>query len=276
MRRYLPTILASTLILAGGAARAATHVHSSHVAPVGSPQITTTIPGMANLKVQKRIELKKYGLVAYVVKTPQGRSSVFYTDPTGKKFMILGLLIGPGGKNETAMLVKANNTPVNYAKLAGTIATRKAVHEGTAGPLVYAFFDPNCIFCHKLWANTLTAVDTGKLQIDWLPVAFLKRSSEGKAAAILTANDPAEALNSNEVHFRSLKEEGGIKPANLVKPTKAVEDALAEIRANATTMRQYHFGGTPTIVFKGKKDGKWHAFGGMPPGGAATLEALAG
>ncbi|WP_197513421.1 thiol:disulfide interchange protein DsbG [Acidihalobacter aeolianus] len=259
------------LSLAGGAAMAA-----EHAAPEAAPAITQTIPGMANLKVEKKIALKQYGLTAYIVKTPQGRSSVFYTDASGKKFMILGLLIGPGGHNETAKLLLANNTPINYSKLAAAVATRKVIHDGTKGPLIYAFFDPNCIFCHKLWAATRTDVETGKLQIDWLPVAFLKQSSQGKAVAIMSSKDPLNAMNDNEINFNSSEEEGGITPADMAEPTTAMKQAAHQIAENEATMREYHFNGTPTIVFKGKKDGKWHAFGGMPPGGASTIVALAG
>ena len=82
-------------------------------------------------------------------------------------------------------------------------------------PPVYVFFDPNCPYCKKLWSTPLPA-DLGgamsKFPAIWVPVAYLKPSSHGRAFAILRGGN-AQALSLNfESGFDEGAEEGGLSP----------------------------------------------------------------
>lgn len=250
-------------------------VGNALAADLALPPVLQSIPGAGGMKVLKRIPLPQYNLVAWVTKA-MGRTSVLYTDPTGGKYMFLGLLIGKGGKNVTAELVKKYSPGPDYKKVYDEIKGRQAIHDGHAGPVIYAFFDPNCIFCHKLWDQTRAAVKAGKLQINWLAVGFLKGSSTPKALAILTAKSPIKAMYADETGFNDATEEGGIAGVDMSNLSKAGQLALADIKANEKTMHANGFNGTPAIIFKGKADNQYHAFMGLPPGGVETLLKIAG
>jgi len=95
-------------------------------------------------------------------------------------------------------------------------------------------------------------------------VGVIKENSPAKAAAILEAKSPEEAMTYNETH----QENGGIKPAASISP--AIADQL---EANANLMGELGFGGTPALVFK-KDDGTIGTAGGLPP--SDQLEAILG
>lgn len=244
-------------------------------AHIALPKVLASMPGAQNIKVLKKISLHKYNLIAWVTKA-NGRVSVMYTDPTGSKYMFLGLLIGPDGRNITKQLVEKYSPSPNYHKVYESIKGRQMIHDGDKGPLVYVFFDPNCIFCHKLWTDTRAAVKKGELQIDWIPVGFLKSSSTPKAVSIMKAKNPLKAMIRNEKGFNTATEEGAINPTNLSHPNQSDKKVLAEIHANEKTMKKNGFDGTPTVLFKGKNDGHYHVFKGVPPGGVKTLLNVAG
>src|SRR5580698_4973822 len=89
--------------------------------------------------------------------------------------------------------------------------------EGATGDKVkstiYVFMDPNCIFCHYAW-EAFQPYEAVGLQVQWIPMGFLKPDSSGKAAALLDARDGAALLRENEVKFSEANESGGIKPSN--------------------------------------------------------------
>lgn len=256
-----------------GAVIAASLTASAFAAEIPLPKILMSLPGAGGMHVIKKVPLAKDNLVAWVVDA-KGRTSVLYTDPTGTKFMFLGLLIEPGGKNVTAELIQQFKKTPDYSAAYKELSSRQAIMDGTKGPLVYALFDPDCIFCHKLWQETRAPIAAGKLRIAWLPVGFLKPSSTPKAIAILTAKNPLKALSFDESGFQDAIEEGGIKPVDMASLTPAEKAAYAEIQANQASMQKYGFNGTPTLLFTGA-DGKTHIIGGMPPGGVSTLLQVA-
>src|SRR5699024_11211169 len=81
-----------------------------------------------------------------------------------------------------------------------------------ATPTLYAFIDPNCIYCHKLYQQAKPLISSGRLQVHWIMVGVLGQSSIGRAAAILAAEDSVAALAKNEASFQPRVERGGIKP----------------------------------------------------------------
>lgn len=84
--------------------------------------------------------------------------------------------------------------------------------QGLSGPhTLYAFVDPNCIFCHKLFDYVqLHQVEFQKagVRVVYVPVAILKQSSIAKAAEIAKKGWPA--LLRDEQKFNGNDEEGGL------------------------------------------------------------------
>jgi thiol:disulfide interchange protein DsbG len=55
--------------------------------------------------------------------------------------------------------------------------------------VIYAFFDPNCGYCHFLWL-ALRPYEAAGLQVRWVPVGILGEDSLIKAAAVIDGGDP--------------------------------------------------------------------------------------
>jgi thiol:disulfide interchange protein DsbG len=133
-----------------------------------------------------------------------------------------------------------------------------AVTEGATAPkrILYVFFDANCWYCHLTW-KALQAYAKAGLQVRWVPVAYQKESSTGRAAAIMQARDRAAAMRENETGYRAKSYDGGIAP---VKASKALE---AQLEANFELMDRFGVSGTPGLVWKDEK-GRVQVKIGMP------------
>lgn len=107
--------------------------------------------------------------------------------------------------------------------------------------VIYTFTDPNCPYCNKFWKDARPWVKAGKVQVRHVIVAILGPTSPGKAAALLSAQDPQAALTQHEQQHGS----GGIKPLAQVLPK-----VRAQLDANQMLMQQLGFSATPTILYR--------------------------
>ncbi|MGH9927874.1 MAG: thiol:disulfide interchange protein DsbG [Pyrinomonadaceae bacterium] len=113
-----------------------------------------------------------------------------------------------------------------------------------AKSVIYVFFDPNCFYCHLTW-KALQPYEKVGLQVRWVPVAYQKPSSTGRAAAIMQASDRAAALRENEVKYDEVHFDGGIKPVD--KPPAPL---TAQLQANTQLMLKFGVPATPVLVWK--------------------------
>jgi hypothetical protein len=120
--------------------------------------------------------------------------------------------------------------------------------------IVYVFADPNCIYCEKIYQliqrNENKMAKLG-VQVAIVPVAFLKPSSAGRAAAII--KEGWRGYLTNEVGFKQATEDGGIEPLPSVPAYKKEFEQLA---VNWDALRNLAIGlklsgvGTPFLVWK--------------------------
>ncbi len=136
--------------------------------------------------------------------------------------------------------------PGELPALFAALEKTDAVTEGSASPkrILYVFFDANCWYCHLTW-KALQAYEKAGLQVRWVPVAYQKDSSAGRAAAIMQAKDRAKALRENETGYRAGSYDGGIAPAKSVPPELA-----AQFDANTELMQRFGAPGTPAMAWK--------------------------
>jgi thiol:disulfide interchange protein DsbG len=113
-----------------------------------------------------------------------------------------------------------------------------------AQSVLYVFFDPNCFYCHLTW-KALQPYEKVGLQVRWVPVAYQKPSSVGRAAAIMEAPDRAAALRENELNYDRAHFDGGIKPMD--KPQAPI---TTQLQANTQLMRKFGVPATPVLVWK--------------------------
>jgi thiol:disulfide interchange protein DsbG len=116
------------------------------------------------------------------------------------------------------------------------------------------FSDTECPYCHRLWQEVRPVLAGGTVQVRYIMVAVIRPESLGRAAAILSADDPAAALHLHEKDF-------GHSP---IRPMAQVPAAVRKkIEANNALMDQFGISGTPAILFR-DPDGNLQLLDGMP------------
>lgn len=135
-----------------------------------------------------------------------------------------------------------------------------------AANTVYVFFDPTCPHCAELWGASKPLLN--KLKMVWIPVGLLRPSSGPQGGTILSAADPAKAMQENE---DSVLSRGGGITAN---PSLS-EDTVAKVKANTDTFSKLGADSVPLIVFKSAKNGEFgqHA-GALDTAGLAALTGI--
>jgi thiol:disulfide interchange protein DsbG len=169
--------------------------------------------------------------------------------PVALAALSLALALPAGAKTPAA-----SELPALFAAL----EKAGAVVEGAASPgrVLYVFFDANCWYCHLTW-KALQPYEKAGLQVRWVPVAYQKDSSTGRAAAIMQAKDRAAALRENETRYRAQSYDGGIAPA------EASKAFLAQLDANFELMDRFGLSGTPGLAWK-DAGGRVRTLLGMP------------
>ena len=186
------------------------------------------------------------------------RYTIVFSTPDNQT-MLAGDLIDEAGNNLTEKYADLYIPKADLTPLYSSLEKSHYIAEGTQKSpksVIYAFFDPNCPFCHFAW-QAFQHYEAVGLQVRWIPVAYLMETSTGKAAAILQAKDQLAAFRENELKYNLKNHEGGIKP---VKPSATSQKQL---QANSEFMHQFGITGTPAIVWKDAQ-GKIQIKGGMP------------
>lgn len=207
------------------------------------------------------------GLTGWVVKLTD-RRVIVYTTPSGG-YVFGAPLVDKDGNNLTQQYFDKYIMAPQAESLAAALAKDLAVvEEGKPNaPLVYAYADPNCIFCNHLWTQLRPFLDAGKVRVRWVMVAFLKESSPGRSAAILAAKDKVAALALDETQFDTAHEEGGIPPLSPIPP-----QVSAALLAHGEQLREVGDPGTPLLLFR--RGGQWALSAGLPKDMAAFVAAL--
>ena len=197
------------------------------------------------------------GMTGYVINR-QGDFSIVYSTPDGQS-VVNGIVIGPDGRNMSNIYEDQYIPKPDMDGMWATLEKASVITTGATGAsvkkVVYAFFDPNCPYCHLVWLEFAPYAAEG-LQVRWVPVAFEDATSDAKAAAIMQAADPAGTLALQERTFH----QGGLD-ARGVTISAATKDKLA---ANIKLMGQMGFNGTPAIVYKDAKTNKVVTRNGLP------------
>ncbi|TCZ83360.1 thiol:disulfide interchange protein DsbG [Lysobacter sp. N42] len=241
MKPFNPSVLVLALALAGTAA----------CSRAGEPPAA---PGTPRPPVVRAIEaqgLEVFGEFA----APGGlrgfaglagqRPMAIYVTPDGGH-AVIGMLVDAKGQDvgqaELERLVAAPVSKRVWAQLEASHWVRDGRPD--APRVVYAFSDPNCPYCNRFWRAARPWVDSGKVQLRHILVGVIRDDSANKAAAILTAAAPSEALARNETTYAT----GGITGAPTV--TAAIR---AQLDANERLMLELGFQGTPGILFRDDK-----------------------
>ncbi|MHB8347780.1 MAG: thiol:disulfide interchange protein DsbG [Acidiferrobacterales bacterium] len=145
------------------------------------------------------------------------------------------------------------------ASILGDIGHATWIAEGQNRHVIYIFFDPNCPYCRKLYEDFRPWVNKNEVQLRWMPVGVLTKTSPGKAAAILGARNPLAAFRRNE--------EGSSRASGFGKISGEPFPKLSinqELRVNEELLDRTGENAVPTLVFR-VKDGTPILIEGSPP-----------
>lgn len=180
------------------------------------------------------------GLKAYAGMTQQQPLAIYLT-PDGKH-VIIGTMMDEQGRDVTGAELTETTVGPWTAATWDALSESRWVADGpdNAAQVLYMFTDPNCPFCRKFWEQSRPWVDSGQVQIRHILVGLLTQSSPGKAAAILAADDSAQALYDHE----SAGKDAGIEPLEDIPA-----DVAESLALNAELMEQLQVQGTPGIFY---------------------------
>jgi len=207
--------------------------------------------------VIERFATPAEGVTGYVVKTGDGKTGIVYG--LGD-YILSGSLLEGNGNDLTRQYAARYIPKPTYASVAEQLSqdTHLVSEGGKGAPEVYVFADPNCIFCHKFWQQTRSWVAEGKVRLHWVMVGFLKPSSLGLSAAIMSAEDRAGALQAFEENFGNSGNGSGISEL-----TPIPADLHESLEQHSQWMAELGFSGTPGLLFK-ETSGQWRGQTGVP------------
>ena len=111
-------------------------------------------------------------------------------------------------------------------------------------PAVYIFFDPNCPATAKLFRNDADGKSFADAPAVWIPVAYMKADSLGKAAATLREMQ-FSAIKDNFTHYDSQEKSGAITPVQASAKERSEVANAKRVWMELTTTPA-----TPMIVYK--------------------------
>jgi len=170
------------------------------------------------------------------------RPIAVYVTPDGAH-AIVGTLVDEKGADVSAPALQRLVVEPMSKRIWAQLEESHWVADGNANAprVVYTFGDPNCPYCHRFWQASRRWVQSGKVQLRHVLVGVIREDSANKAAAILMAKSPSEALTQNEQRF----DQGGIQGLPVI--SREVRDRLD---ANERLMSELGFQGTPGILFR--------------------------
>ncbi|MGC8468344.1 MAG: thiol:disulfide interchange protein DsbG [Acetobacteraceae bacterium] len=268
--RALPSrCLLFALLSLGVLAAAPRHPAAAATAPAASSVLQRALRRYGHATLLKTLPGPP-GMTAALVAVG-GQKAVVWMIGTGDTATVaVGDVWDSKGRNLTrAMAIRMGllPRPLPPATVAARLAHAKTFVLGSGGPEIIVFFDPNCIFCHRLYLAAQPLLAAGRLRLRVVLVGFLKPSSAGRAAAILMASDPARALARDERRFDVAAEEGGIAPASAVPAAIA-----AAVGANTKLLAASGLEATPTLLFRDHA-GVWQIIHHAPARGLDHLVA---
>ncbi len=129
------------------------------------------------------------------------------------------------------------------------------------GDLIQAIFfiDLNCPACAELW-KWFDTPERRRWATLWIPVAYMNRSSEGRAIALLRASDPYAALAKNYGSgFDYKARQGALAEAS----SPALQEQTA-IQRSTRIWRGALFGTTPLTLYRNNDSTYWQLLGLFP------------
>lgn len=194
------------------------------------------------------------GLKGYAAEVQGQPMSIYLTDD--EQYAVIGNLINAEGKDlGQQALYELISAPQNE-KVWQKLEKAKWVLDGdkNAKQVIYTFTDPFCPYCQRFRETADPYIAAGDVQVRHIIVGILQEDSRKKAASILGAESPEDALQQHTQHSDT-------QSAKLNETASTNGSMLVD--ENNLLMEQLGFMATPTSVYKDKK-GYVQLIEGMP------------
>lgn len=226
------------------------HADLAHKVPSAQRVSTPAVTRMVDRLSHGREHVVKVfngpdGLLGAVVANAADQRQIAWLSPHAKVLMT-GTLLSATGTDLTqqAKIQQGLVLSPTAALVQATLPARHSILVGTGGPLITAFIDPNCIYCHHLYEALAPLIAAGRVRVRYVVVGTLKASSVPRAASILGASDPARALARNEAAYDAESEEGGYPIAPTIDPS-----LVSAVTGNNRLFASAGMTGTPEILY---------------------------
>ncbi|MEQ6890348.1 thiol:disulfide interchange protein DsbG [Halomonas sp. CS7] len=182
----------------------------------------------------------------------RGREMAVYLTPDGEH-AVVGTLIDAQGNDLSAAPLDEHVRSAQEAEVWQALEQSHWIADGDpdAERILYTFTDPNCPYCERFHAQSRPWVEAGRVQLRHIMVGILKSDSPAKAAALLGADDPAQALQAHQ------QSESGIEVS--AQPREIEE----QVRANNQRFEGLGLIATPTTYYR-RDDGRLEQVQGAP------------
>ena len=137
------------------------------------------------------------GLTGYAASYEGGEVAIYLT--AGGQHAVVGTLVDAEGTDLSNAALDEHIRAAQDAAAWEEVESGAWIRDGDsqAPRVIYTFSDPNCPFCREFWEATRPWVEAGDVQIRHVMVGILAQDSPAKAATLLGAEDPAEALDAH-------------------------------------------------------------------------------
>ena len=186
-----------------------------------------------------------------------------YTLP-GVDGLFMGPLIGPNERGAVmdlaAGFIEKYGPKIDLNPYWDRLAESTYVSQGKKAaqpndPVIYAFFDANCVYCHLSWLALKPYIDAG-LEVRWVIVGALAPTSEAKGAALINNPDADAAMTAGHMSWDEKGQEAFAQ-------SEVDFDTRQMLARNFALMSELGLRGTPGFVFKDAQ-GQVQVHGGMP------------
>jgi thiol:disulfide interchange protein DsbG len=209
-----------------------------------------------------RVFQGSHGLTGVVVQAADSSTSVVWISPDHAAVIVGTLFDARANDLNQAALVNLGfrYRPAESLRRASLAAAQPLV-AGSAGPILTAFIDANCIYCHMLYQQLMPYVSGHKVRVRFVMVGLIKPDSGARAIAILSSPDPLAALQRDQDAFDTQAEEGGFP----IEGAGQSPAAVTAVRANNALISRSGIDGTPAFLYCSKSRGAVRQLIGMPP-----------
>lgn len=178
------------------------------------------------------------GLTGYTA-LYNGRPLALYVTEDGQHALI-GSLLNAEGEDLTGAVIEEKVSRPQSKVMWESLKDSAWIADGSdsADKFVYVFTDPNCPYCKRLWNDARPWVDAGKVQLRHVMVGTLGESSQKKAAYLLSAKNPEDALRDNESGKKAAQEINSI-----------ADEQRQQLDENQQLMANLGASGTPAILY---------------------------